>query len=230
MTVSPIAPPAKPQLRDLLNQHKQEIFGDFNCHQVGKIVSFDATKQTASVQLQILAVLPDGSQVPYPLLTDCPVFINGGGGATITFPITAGDTCLVLFNDRNIDNWFTTGNVVAPNDSRAHSLSDGLVLVGFRNASNPVASYSSTDVVVSFASSLITIKADGTVTLSGSGGHVTIDTAGKISLGAGTTLKSALDDLCSTLTSWVNTGGSTPNPATVAAIAVVKAEFDAILS
>lgn len=230
MNTPPIAPPTKPDLRSLLDGTQQRTMAQMNCHQVGQVVSFDATKQTASVQLSVLAVLADGSQVPYPVLTDCPVFVYSGGGAVITMPIAAGDPCLVLFNDRDLDNWFTTGNVVAPNSPRSHSLSDGMVLVGFRNLSNVVASYSTADAVLQFAGSRVAIKANGNVeVVSANGGSVILTAKVGVSNGSGSLL-SALDALCTALTSWVNTGGTTPNPATVAAIAAVKTSIDALLA
>jgi hypothetical protein len=45
-------------------------------------------------------------------------------------PIAAGDQCLVLFSDRNIDSWFKTGGEAAPFDARCHDISDGIALVG----------------------------------------------------------------------------------------------------
>ena len=131
-----IASPTPPTLRSLLATFKQEVFEDLNCHAVGTITAFNATLQTASVQLSIPRVV-NGKVIPYPLLTDCPVFVPSGGGAALTFPIAAGDPCLVLFNDRDLDNWFTTGNMTPPNSNRMHSLSDGLVLVGVRNKASP---------------------------------------------------------------------------------------------
>ena len=71
-----------------------------------------------------------GHVADYPLLLDCPVVVLQGGGAYIDLPIAEGDYCLVLFNDRNIDTWWDTGNVVVPRNRRKHSLSDGIALVG----------------------------------------------------------------------------------------------------
>lgn len=144
-TAPTIAPIQEPDLNALLAQLKQDIFYSLNCHQVGRIVNFNATRQTAQIELSMLRVV--GSRlVNYPTIVDCPVFVHSGGGGCITMPIQPGDTCLVLFNDRNIDSWFSTGNVVAPNTRRAHDLSDGMALVGFRNLANKVSAYSSDSV------------------------------------------------------------------------------------
>lgn len=147
-----------PDTRSLLQTLKREIARALNCHQVGRIVSFDADKQTATVQIMVQRAVYNQVQanngalqftpnvVDYPLLTDCPVFVHSGGGGRITLPVTAGDSCIVLFNDRDLDLWFETGAAAIPNSSRAHSFSDGMVLVGFRNLANRLTDYSATDI------------------------------------------------------------------------------------
>ena len=212
-----ISSPVPPNLRSLLDAFKQEVFFDLNCHAVGVVAAFNATLQTASVQLSIPRVVK-GRVIPYPLLTDCPVFVPGGGGAAVTLPIAAGDTCLVLFNDRDIDNWFTTGNSTPPNSARMHSLSDGLVLVGVRNKSNPLTGYSTTDAQLRCGGGAVGVGPNSKVDIHSSAGSLLDALNGTIT---------SLDALCTALTSWVDTRGDTPNPATIAAINAVKSDFDA---
>lgn len=134
-----------PDLASLLAAMQSNISYSLNCHQLGTVVSFNPEDQTAQVTLNVLRVVGDQTKA-YPMLVDVPVFVPAGGSGCLTMPITPGDTCLVLFNDRDIDTWFTTGAVTAPNTSRSHSLADGLALVGFRSRRNPIADYSDEDV------------------------------------------------------------------------------------
>lgn len=148
-----------PDLRATLDAFKAEISYDLNCHQLGSIVSFDATNQTASVQLSMY--IQNGNTVyRYPLLTNCPVFVMSGGSGFISMPIAPGDPCLVLFNDRDIDNWYATGSEAVPNSPRTHDLSDGLVLVGFRNLSNVISGYDTTELQIRNGPGKIAITAD----------------------------------------------------------------------
>ncbi len=139
MSNEPITPVPEPDLRALLNAQMRILFSTLNCHQVGEVVSFDPVRQTASVKIAMNKQVVDYRQrparytfVPYPVLTDCPVFFASGGDGRLTFPVTAGDPCLVLFNDRDIDNWFSGGPNTPPNSDRQHDLSDGMIIVGFR--------------------------------------------------------------------------------------------------
>ena len=77
----------------------------------------------------------------FPLLVDCPVFINKGSRGGFTRHIDTGEYCLVLFNNRNIENWFNSGGVNEPADTRAHQLSDGIVIPGIFSNSSPLSDY-----------------------------------------------------------------------------------------
>lgn len=65
-----------------------------------------------------------------PLLVDVPVVFPRGGGCTLTFPVKAGDECLLIFSDRCIDFWWQSGGVQESVDSRQHDLSDAFAIVG----------------------------------------------------------------------------------------------------
>ncbi|MEK9496856.1 phage baseplate assembly protein V [Photorhabdus sp. P32] len=98
------------------------------------IQSFDADAVTVTAQPAIRWKIrkKDGEleSVSLPLLVDVPVIFPRGGGVTLTFPVKAGDECLVVFADRCIDYWWQSGGVQEPVDPRQHNLSDGFAIVG----------------------------------------------------------------------------------------------------
>ncbi|HFD7736322.1 TPA: Gp138 family membrane-puncturing spike protein [Serratia marcescens] len=100
----------------------------------GIIQSFDAGAVTATIQPAVKASVrqSDGSlsSVALPLLVDVPVVFPRGGGVTLTFPVAAGDECLVVFADRCIDYWWQNGGVQEPVDQRQHHLADAFAMVG----------------------------------------------------------------------------------------------------
>ncbi|WP_331692535.1 Gp138 family membrane-puncturing spike protein [Pandoraea sputorum] len=103
----------------------------------GVIQSFDAVAMTCTVQpaIQVRARGPDGSEssLSLPLLVDCPVQFPAGGNCTLTFPVTPGDECLIVFGSRCIDGWWQSGGVQDQAEPRMHDLSDGFVLLGTRS-------------------------------------------------------------------------------------------------
>lgn len=102
--------------------------------------------QTATIQLslkQVAVLQPDGTRQlqNYPTLVMCPVITLFGGVDFLSLPIKPGDNCVVLFNDRELDNWLYSGDGQAPTTPRLHDLSDGIAIVGIRSLTNSIASY-----------------------------------------------------------------------------------------
>lgn len=146
--------PNQPTLSDLLDLLKKEILLGLQSHHIGTIQSFNAALQTAVVtvnytktffQLNKATNLYVATQVNYPTVIDCPCIVLGGGTAKLTFPITKGDECLLLFNDRDMDVWFKTGSASSPPATgRLHSFSDAVALVGLSSTPNIIKLYDAT--------------------------------------------------------------------------------------
>lgn len=139
-------------LSDVLDELKSNILKSINCVQIGEIQSFDNSNQTATIKLSIKKIQKinkDGSRVikERPLLLECPVFVLQGGSAYISMPIENGDTCIVLFNDRDIDNWFIGGSSY-PNTLRLHDMSDAFALVGINNLNNVISDYLNNQITI----------------------------------------------------------------------------------
>lgn len=140
-----------PELEDVKAQIKKEVMLDLMCHHVGRIESFNAVKQTATVKIVYKRTFfrqADGGQVkaelvPYPLLSDVPVMFLRGGQTSLRFPVAAGDECILMFADRDIDNWLATGDTESGcNTLRLHSVSDAIALVGLTSQENPIKEFS----------------------------------------------------------------------------------------
>jgi len=144
MTVTnPIQPTfqalSKPDPRSIDVSLSEEIRKQINCARPGVIQSFDASNQTVTVQIaqqQVTSVQPDGTRTTatYSPLVNVPVFYPCGGGYTLTFPIKTGDECIVIFNDRELDNFMLSGGTLSvPSTPRLHDWSDAYALVGIRS-------------------------------------------------------------------------------------------------
>lgn len=218
MADGPQLPIPEPDLDALLKAHKADIFSSLNCHQWATVLGFTAAKQTVTVQIAVRRQVPqvnNGKAVyvskAYPVLVDVPIFVPSGGKGYVSFPVTAGDTCLILFNDRDYDQFWATGNVQDPNSGRMHDLSDGLAIIGFRTSQNPIVGY------------------DG-------GQTVLANDTTKIVLGTLIGIGNANTSLLTVLTNWINvlkaftdTRGDTPNPATIAALNAIQIQINSLL-
>lgn len=158
--------PAEPQLKDVLDQLQKSIFLSLNCHHIGTVQSFNATNQTATVtinyqktqyRLDKITGLYSSVLLDYPILIDCPVLVLGGGATALTFPITIGDECLVLFNDRDLDNWFNGASNGGVNTPRLHSFSDAIILVGLRSLGNSLSSYDTSRAALRYGTTIVAV-------------------------------------------------------------------------
>jgi hypothetical protein len=207
--MSVIGPIVTPGLRALFDTERGSAAVNINKIQIGTIQSWTPGSQSATVQLvnqRVVFNTPQpGSQtpadpkiIPYPLLVDVPVFVLSGGTAFLGMPIAPGDPCIVLFNDRDLDPWWTTGNTgAAPNTARVHSLADGMALVGVRPSTNPIAG------------------------LPSDGQHIAMGNASG-------SVRQALDLLLTALLTWTNTDSTAPSATTVIALIEAKTAINGI--
>lgn len=163
---------ASSPLYDILKQLKAEVFSGIRVCLPGSISLVDVSNGTVSVRIGVMQKIaqmnfPAGRDFTYPDITGCPVFNLQGGGIGAVMPIKVGDECLVVFSDRAINNWFTTGNPMPLPSLRMHDLSDGFVLVGL----NSMANLLKTSLLPSGEGGLCETKA----TVPGTGAKVAID-------------------------------------------------------
>jgi Phage protein Gp138 N-terminal domain len=203
---------ADPDLTDVLTTFQSQIFYQMNCVKIGEIVSFDGTKKTAKIKILFKRVLANKTLESYPSIVDCPVFTLQGNGGAIQMPIAAGDQCIVLFSDRNIDNWFANGAEAAPANSRAHDISDGIAIVGINALNSSLEAYVSNQLRMFFAGAEINFDS----------GIITI----KNEI---TTLMTLISGLIDVLKALEVTGPLPLTPAAIAALEAQKAIFQGLL-
>jgi hypothetical protein len=139
----------QPNSRKSMSQVLEAWFGSFsesfNAIKVGRIESVNFSNQTVDVQIlhkNSRVVFNKEELQDYPLLKAVPFVVLGGGGSNITFPISKGDNCLLLFCDYEIDRWWETGQNLPANYGRKHDLSDAFALVGVHSLVDLVQGYS----------------------------------------------------------------------------------------
>lgn len=226
-------------LADLLRLHKKEILLELNCHAVGIVRAFNPIDQTATISIAYTKTYFEpnpldktgvlgytAKNVNYPLLLQCPVVCLGGGLTAMTFPITPGDECLVIFNDRDISNWFGSGQIGPVNTLRLHSMSDGFVLVGIRSLLHSLVAYDSVRAGLTYRLGTVLRK-------------VAVGPAGVLIANELTTLNTILQSLLGNIntliaqTALISVTGVTPGggvsgpPANAAAIAAVATAISA---
>jgi len=157
------------------------IMSNLRVSMPGIIQSFDPETVTCVIQPAIKGSETDEAGNPVslnlPLLVDVPVVFPRGGGVTLTFPVKAGDECLVIISDCCIDFWWQSGGVQEPVDTRRHDLSDAFAIVGPQSQAQKISGISSS------AAQLRTD--DGAAFFEVASGHdISVNTPGKLTASA----------------------------------------------
>jgi hypothetical protein len=120
---------AQEVIREIVNA----VMSEFHFAMPGIVVAYHPEDDTADIQpafnRQFLAA---ASPTPYKPIPRVPVWYLGPSKGWIHFALAAGDPVLLVFNERNIDTWWTTGSQAVPPDQRMLGLSDAICLPGWR--------------------------------------------------------------------------------------------------
>lgn len=131
-------------LQDLLARFRESLLADLHTSLPGKVVRYDAATQKADVQPLIKERYADENGAAQsrdlPVIPAVPVQFPGSGGYRITFPVTVGDTGLIVFSEASLDKWLVSGGTVDPADDRRHDLTDAVFLPGLRDFGHALAS------------------------------------------------------------------------------------------
>lgn len=99
-----------------------------------RVEAYDAGALTADVRPTIQRRAPSGELEEYPVIPDVPVLFPGGGGFELRFPVTKGDTVLVVVSQRNIGEWHSSGDITDPKDTRVAPLDGAVAIPVLRHA------------------------------------------------------------------------------------------------
>lgn len=144
----------------------------------GKIIEFDPVKQVAKVEIareqyhNSLDSLYE--EYDFPILQDVPVQFPSGGGYSLTFPVNAGDNCLLMFCDKGYSHWLYGGkNKIGKFSSglpkneyfRRYNINDAVALVGYNPIPEAITSFNSTSPELrnSDRTQRVTLVSDGNI-------------------------------------------------------------------
>lgn len=162
----------------------------------GRIVSFDAETQTATVQ-PLFKPRHNGEPVDMPELQEVPVRFLRAGGFVITTPVKVGDKVELRPQARSTANYHTgTGDAFAPADSGSFSLSDMEAhLIGGESLGEPIPNFNASNMEIRSADGAFRVEMseDGKFKLVGAQGEVFDLIATLCELLADETLDHAID-------------------------------------
>jgi len=181
---------AQSKLRGFIQKHLEDSLYTCIPAVVENTEKFE-THQTIAVSIAINRTLPNRTFVKGAFLGDIPVIFPSAGGGLLSFPIKKGDTVLVCFSKRNIEDWRAgDGSPISPRLQRHFSVADGIAIAGLYTSAtnlNPDPDH----VVLKFAGSNVTLYNNGDVQVVAAGnlnavaaGNIALTAVGDVSIDA----------------------------------------------
>jgi hypothetical protein len=113
---------------EIINDLMQKISNSIRVAMPASVESYDFKTQKADIKIDMQELYQNETSLDYPVLSGVPVIFPRCGGASITMPIVRGDTCLVMFLDRDTTSWLLGGKNTKPKSMRSHHLSDAVAI------------------------------------------------------------------------------------------------------
>lgn len=95
----------------------------------GEIVSIDDATGRVSVLPKAQMRFSNGKVLDFPLISGVPLVMpqSGVAGASVVFPVSPGDQCLIVFSEQSLDYWLENGMT---NSHLKYSLSGAIAIPG----------------------------------------------------------------------------------------------------
>lgn len=180
------------------------------------VLSFDATKQTVSVQPSIKSKFTDGTVQALPVISNVPVHFPRAAKGGVRFPLAAGDQVMLVFAERSLDVWKSKGGTVDPLEGRKFNLSDAVAYPGLFSPAAAEGSFPTANMELKWGSAKIILQESGAVEVQGTSFAFT---------GTGGELVDFMSQLAQLGSEVSNSGGPTANAAQWTAL---KAQIDAL--
>lgn len=192
-------------LSELIQRTVRKAMDETRVSMPAKVVSYDAGRRIASVQILQPEYTTDGKEIGQPVIAEVPVFMPIGGGSAITHPVRPGDTGIVLFADQDIGGWVHDGDTSKSESKRRHSLTDGMFI-----AADGRGAAHSDNLVISYGGATISIHPSGDIDID-SPGEINIKASGDVAItSAGLTHNGT--NVGDTHVHPINGGSSAPGP------------------
>jgi len=157
-------------LSSALNTVFESLISDVHTALPGRIEKYEYATQKAQVKPLIKRKYLDGEVLELPVLVNVPVVFPRTKNSGITFPLTKGDGVLVIFTERALERWKSSGGDSEPGDRRKFDLSDGIAIPGCFSFKDANIASNNEDLEIHHNGFRIVIKKNGKIKLLGAGG------------------------------------------------------------
>jgi hypothetical protein len=133
-----------PSLEETLEIVEDQATSDLRTALPAKVVEYDHDVQKAKVDPIVDAsfIEPESGEretKSMPQIPGVPVAFPSAGDVQVTYPLSEGDTVLVLWSERSLDEWLATAaDSTQPSDNRRHDVTDAMAIPALRSFANAI--------------------------------------------------------------------------------------------
>ena len=113
-----------------------------------EVTRYDHKKQLVDVQPYFKRRYKDGKVEDAPVIYNVPVGFLRANGAWISVPLEKGDSVWLIFADRSLEKWLSSGESGDPQDTRIHDMSDAIAYPGVYPFSDPAPINNPKDLII----------------------------------------------------------------------------------
>jgi hypothetical protein len=119
-----------PELTDLILTGIRSAQVELNTCMPGIVEQYSAETQRATVKFAFKRMTTNREFLTRASVEDVPVVFPRIGGRGIVFPIAKGDPVMIIFSQRSLDTWLSTGGEIDLSDTRLHNINDAIAVPG----------------------------------------------------------------------------------------------------
>lgn len=113
-----------------------------------EVIKYDKNRQSVDAKPYFHKKYRDGKMDPAPVIFNVPVAFPRAGDAFIAMPIKPGHSVMLVFADRSLEKWLSSGAEGHPGDTRSHHISDAIAYPGLYPFSKPVKINNDDDIII----------------------------------------------------------------------------------
>ena len=185
----------------------------------GHVLAFDPATQLAQIQIGIVRKDVNGADFEPSPLIEVPVYFVGGD-FSVEHQLDVGNEGFILFSQRCIDGWMTTGGVANNPIMRFHDMSDAVFFPGIRSQPNVISDFKNDGIRLrnKTGAHYVWLKNDGTIETKNDNFTSTINPDGSTTETNGAYTKTVAVDGTVNINGFIiNPNGSATSPVSVTA-------------
>jgi len=129
----------------------------------GQIESYNFETSKVSVKPLIKKKFLDGAVLEIPIIENVPAVFPRTSRSGITFPLRKGDKCLIVFSQRAMERYLSSGEDSEPGDKRKFDLTDAIAIPGLFSFVEGTIASNNEDMEMTHEGQKVTIKKGGDI-------------------------------------------------------------------